>query len=215
MSLGASLSDATADFFNPPPEEVEVGAEVEMASAEAAADELFDEEVAQEREMTPPEVAPPARTREETSTPSKKRLGRPSLAIAGGVASSAPRASQETVDAEDDDEMVSALPPCDSGAWTLLTGLLDQFQPEPVSLNQFLDMTGLSFMTNITAGRRRSTLQPGEMLGLHRRSTEGTGRSGGEYSLVDYAHHILNMQDYVVYHWVRSASPADDRESIR
>lgn len=82
-------------------------------------------------------------------------------------------------------------------------------EAQPVSLSQFLDMTGLNFMTNITAGRRRSTLQPGEMLGLHRKAVESTGRSGGEYQLVDYANHVLNMQDYVVYHWVSAQiSPA-------
>lgn len=90
----------------------------------------------------------------------------------------------------------------------------DPFDPspleaQPVSLSQFLDMTGLNFMTNITAGRRRSTLQPGEMLGLHRKAVESTGRSGGDYQLVDYANHVLNMQDYVVYHWVGAQiSPA-------
>jgi hypothetical protein len=112
-SLRASFSGATANLFNPPPEEVEIGAEeIDMASAEAAADELFDEEVAQERGTTPPPA--PARTREETATPSKKRLGRPSLAV-GGAVTSTPRASQESADAGDDDEMVSGLRPTFDG----------------------------------------------------------------------------------------------------
>lgn len=202
-ALSASFSGA-AGLFNPSPDEV-------LAEADAA----FDAEVEQqqERETTPPPSleqaqVPPARTREETATPSKKRLGRPSLAVAGagGAGTSADRAAQDAAaaDDEDADEMVRARFQHFRPLVTPLTTPPQpslQFQPEPVSLNQFLDMTGLSFMTNITAGRRRSTIQPGELLGLHRKATEGTGRSGGDYSLVDYAHHVLNMQDYVVYHW--------------
>lgn len=106
-SLSASFSGATANLFNPPPEEVEVGADINMTSAEAVADELFDEEVAQEQEATSPAAAPPTQSREETATPSKKRLGRPSLAV-GGAAVPLPRASQESADAPDEDEMVRA-----------------------------------------------------------------------------------------------------------
>lgn len=82
----------------------------------------------------------------------------------------------------------------------------------------------------MSAGKRRSTIRPGEMLGIHRFNAESTTRSngswsfhsilfdakkltfrfhhsffqiaGGEYLTMDYANHVLNLPYLIVYQWV-------------
>lgn len=124
----------------------------------------------------------------------KKKLGRPSL----GVESS--RREREMDVEMMVDEAVSfepflsppllppftSLPPLEVLSRAQLLNLLSflslalfQHQAAPVSLGQFLDMTGLTFMDKMHP-RRRSTIGPGEMLGIHRNQNDTT-RSMGEF----------------------------------
>ena len=60
---------------------------------------------------------------------------------------------------------------------SFLSLALFQHQAAPVSLGQFLDMTGLTFMDKMHP-RRRSTIGPGEMLGIHRNQNDTTRSMG-------------------------------------
>ena len=77
-------------------------------------------------------------------------------------------------------------------------------QPAPIALGQFLDMTGLTFMDKIHP-RRRSTIGPGEMLGIHRNQGDSTTRSmaGREYQTIEYANYVLSFPYLAIYQWVR------------
>ncbi|KAL7418019.1 Spc7 kinetochore protein-domain-containing protein [Mrakia frigida] len=77
-------------------------------------------------------------------------------------------------------------------------------QAAPVSLGQFLDMTGLTFMDKMHP-RRRSTIGPGEMLGIHRNNNDTT-RSipGREYQTIEYANYVLSFPYLAIYQWACS-----------
>ncbi|CED84406.1 Kinetochore protein [Phaffia rhodozyma] len=95
------------------------------------------------------------------------------------------------------------------GKGTEETSGVPNIEPTPeiaapqVSLTQFLELTNLNWREKMSAGKRRSTIRPGEMLGIHRFNADSTSRSSanGEYLTMDYANHVLNLPYLIVYQW--------------
>jgi hypothetical protein len=117
----------------------------------------------------------------------KKKLGR--MSVAAAMTPRAVAAAERSSYGKNgmmEDEMVSPFPSSfvvsslfpfrryRNGRLTRrFDALLQQMQPNPVTLGQFLDMTGLTFMDKMHP-RRRSTINPGELLGIHRRDVTGS-----------------------------------------